>query len=679
MDADPNNDRPLSGPASYRYDENLPAESKMLQDLLKQAGMQELFESFYNLLKIPVAIIDFNANVLFSSRWQRICTLFHRVHPVTCSRCVESDRYLATQLDEGKPYTIYACKNGLTDCAAPILIDGKKVANVLIGQFLTQKPDEQWFRQQAQEFGFDVKDYIAALREVPLVEPARVPLILDLLIRMTGLITNLAVERKRAVEGQARQAIILDTIPQSVFWKDVGGKYLGCNAQFAKVAGLTRPDDIVGKTDNELPWPPREAAAYRADDSAIVASNRPRLHIEEVVQRADGKRIVADTSKVPLMDAGNRPYGVLGVFDDITERKRQEQALAESERKYRELVENANSIILRWRRDGRITFMNEFGLRFFGYTESELVGRSLIGTIVPEVESTGRDLQHLMERIRADPRAFEQNVNENVRRNGEHVWISWTNKVVLDEHGDVIELLSIGSDITEHLRAEEQVKSAYARATKNLDDAVATIAKIVEMRDPYTAGHQQRVAFLAVAIAREMNLEPSLIEQLRMAATIHDIGKINVPSDVLSKPGKLSTLEMQMIMTHAQSGYDIVKNMNFLPEVAQTILQHHERLDGSGYPNKLKGEEIRLEARILAVADVVEAMASHRPYRPALGIGAALAEISKNSGKWYDSQVVEACLRLFREKAFQFNSERLAEALSQAPDLKPPINIRAGT
>ncbi len=679
MDDDPDNDRLIGGPASYRYGEKLPVESEMLQDLLKQAGMQELFDSFYNLLKIPVAIIDLDANVLFSSRWQRICTLFHRVNPATCSRCIESDRYLATQLEEGKPYSIYACKNGLTDCAAPILIDGKKVANVFVGQFLTQKPDEQWFRRQAREFGLDVEDYIAALREVPLVDTAKVPLILDLLIRMTGLITNLAVERKRAAEGQARQAIILDTIPQSVFWKDAGGKYLGCNAQFAGVAGLTRPDDIVGKTDYELPWPPQEADAYRADDSAIVASNQARLHIEEVVQRADGKRILADTSKVPLVDAGNRPYGVLGIFDDITERKQQEQALAENERKYRELVENANSIILRWGRDGRITFVNEFGLRFFGYAESELVGRSLIGTIVPEVESTGRDLQHLMERIRADPRAFEQNVNENVRRNGEHVWISWTNKVVLDEYGEVIELLSIGSDITERLRAEEQVKSAYARVAKSLDDAVVTIAKIVEMRDPYTAGHQQRVASLAVAIAKEMNLEPSRVEQLRMAATIHDIGKINVPSDVLSKPGKLNKLEMQMIMTHAESGYEIVKNMNLLPEVAQTIEQHHERLDGSGYPNKLAGDEIRLEARILAVADVVEAMASHRPYRPALGIEAALSEIAENSGKWYDSQVVEACLRLFREKAFQFDSGRTAGVLSRAADLKPPINIRAGS
>ncbi len=180
-----------------------------------------------------------------------------------------------------------------------------------------------------------------------------------------------------------------------------------------------------------------------------------------------------------------------------------------------------------------------------------------------------------------------------------------------------------------------------------MNDAINTMVKIMEMRDPYTAGHQQRVAELATTIAREMKLEDTRIDQLRMAATIHDIGKMNVPSDILSKPGKITDNELNLIKSHPQGGYDILKGMDFHCNIAKTVLQHHERLDGSGYPNQLKGEDTLLEAKILAVADVVEAMVSHRPYRPALGLDKALEEITGNKGKLYDEDVVNACLKIF--------------------------------
>jgi len=178
----------------------------------------------------------------------------------------------------------------------------------------------------------------------------------------------------------------------------------------------------------------------------------------------------------------------------------------------------------------------------------------------------------------------------------------------------------------------------------------------VELRDPYTAGHQQRVADLASAIAVKMKLEDTRISQLKMAAVIHDIGKMYVPSDILSKPGRLSDVEFGLIRTHAQGGYDIVKSMDFPCNVAKTVLQHHERLDGSGYPNHLKGEDTLLEAKILAVADVIEAMASHRPYRSSLGIDKALEEISRNKGKLYDPDVVDTCLELFNRDKFEFKT-----------------------
>jgi PAS domain S-box-containing protein len=196
---------------------------------------------------------------------------------------------------------------------------------------------------------------------------------------------------------------------------------------------------------------------------------------------------------------------------------------------------------------------------------------------------------------------------------------------------------------------------ALASLDQALKSTVQAVAGAVEMHDVYTAGHQRHVADLAVAIAREIGLTEWQIEGIFLAGTIHDVGKLNVPAEFLSKPGKLTPLEYQVIQTHVQSGYDVIKGVNFPWPVAQSILQHHERLDGSGYPNRLKGEAISMEGRILTVADVVDAMQSHRPYRPALGLDAALAEIEAGKGRLYDPAVVDACTVLFRQKGFKFD------------------------
>ena len=184
------------------------------------------------------------------------------------------------------------------------------------------------------------------------------------------------------------------------------------------------------------------------------------------------------------------------------------------------------------------------------------------------------------------------------------------------------------------------------------DDIVHVIALTGEMKDAYTAGHQQRVAELACAIAKEMGLSYELVESLRLVGMIHDLGKIAIPADILAKPTRLRATEYELIKDHPRLGYEVLSTVEFLKPVAEIVLQHHERLDGSGYPQGLVGDQIRLEARIIAVADVVEAMFSHRPYRAGLGIDAALEEIETHAGQTYDPEVAAACLRLFREKGF---------------------------
>jgi putative nucleotidyltransferase with HDIG domain len=209
-------------------------------------------------------------------------------------------------------------------------------------------------------------------------------------------------------------------------------------------------------------------------------------------------------------------------------------------------------------------------------------------------------------------------------------------------------------DIARRESAEAEVQSTLNKLRSAMGGVVQAMALTVERRDPYTAGHQRRVSDLARGVAAEMALSAHQIDGIRMAGLIHDLGKICVPVEILSKPGQLSEIEHTLIKDHPQVGYEILKEIEFPWPVAQIVLQHHERIDGSGYPAGLCGEDILVEARTLAVADVVEAMASHRPYRPTLGRDMALEEISQNKGVLYDPDVVDACMKLLQEKDFQF-------------------------
>ncbi|TYB83440.1 MAG: PAS domain S-box protein [Kosmotoga sp.] len=240
-------------------------------------------------------------------------------------------------------------------------------------------------------------------------------------------------------------------------------------------------------------------------------------------------------------------------------------------------------------------------------------------------------------------------------KSGEYKWVlNWGRVIERDSNGNPVRSTGIHIDIDELRKTQEALKESMNQLKKISESAINALASAVDLRDPYTAGHQRKVAQLAVAIAKKMDLDPERIDSLRLAALVHDAGKIQVPSEILNKPGKLSDLEMSLIKEHPTVGWKLFKNIEFTYPLAEMIYQHHERLDGSGYPRGLSGDEIILEARIIAVADVVEAMSSHRPYRQALGIDAALEEIEKNAGKLYDPEVVKTCIELFKEEGFEF-------------------------
>jgi putative nucleotidyltransferase with HDIG domain len=242
---------------------------------------------------------------------------------------------------------------------------------------------------------------------------------------------------------------------------------------------------------------------------------------------------------------------------------------------------------------------------------------------------------------------------EIIRKDGTRRQIEVSASLKKNSSGKPIGFRGISRDITERKRAEEQLQQTLESLRKSVGATIQVMVSAVEMRDPYTAGHQIRTADLARIIATEMGLPKEKIDGIRMAGSIHDIGKISIPAEILTKPTKLTDIEFSLIKEHSHSGYEMLKDVESPWPLAQIVYQHHERMDGSGYPRNLKGNEILIEARIMAVADVVEAMASHRPYRPGLGIDAALAEIEKNKGTIYDNTVANACLKLFREKGYQ--------------------------
>jgi PAS domain S-box-containing protein len=304
--------------------------------------------------------------------------------------------------------------------------------------------------------------------------------------------------------------------------------------------------------------------------------------------------------------------------------------------------------------DGMLKYVNPATLALLGYSEEELLSRPFAQLIHAE------DREKLMEAHAKRMRGEETEPVKQFRALCKDGAVKWADShAVLIVWNGRAATLNFFTDITERKKAEASLAESFAQLRSALGATVQAIAVTVETRDPYTAGHQRRVADLARSIAREMNLSRDQIEGIRTAAIIHDLGKISVPAEILSKPAKLTDIEFSLIKTHPQSGYDILKDIEFPWPVARMVLEHHERMDGSGYPNGLKGDQTLLESRILSVADVVEAMASHRPYRPSLGIEAALEEIEKNREILYDGKVVDACLRLFREKKFHFSGHDL--------------------
>lgn len=500
--------------------------------------------------------------------------------------------------------------------------------------------------------------------------------------------------------------IVVETAPVRIFWKDGDLRYLGCNTRFAQDAGFSCPDELTGKSDFDMGWCD-QAELYRADDRAVMESGNPKLGYEELQTTPEGNTIWLRTSKVPLCDANHQTIGILGIYDDITEKKQGEIALQHANRALatlgavnRNLVHATDEPSLLQSICEAIVGQRGYRMAVVGYVQQDpeksikimasaghdagyLEGVRLSWSDADErgmgpsgvavrsgksqvCQDIANDPRYLPWRIDALKRGYLSGISLplgnaevfgvlNVYAEEAHAFTP--NEIALLEEmaGDLafgVHTLRMRQERDQMLIKNQQ---QLAQLRDNLEDTVRAISVMVEMRDPYTAGHQARVAELAAAIAMGMGLSQEQVHGIRVAGMVHDLGKIHVPAEILSKPGKLNDIEFTLIKTHPLAGFDILKDIDFPWPIAQIVLQHHERLDGSGYPLGLRGDQICTGARILSVADVVEAISSHRPYRPGLGIDAALMEIIRLRGSFYEPQAVDVCVALFREQGYTFS------------------------
>ena len=460
-------------------------------------------------------------------------------------------------------------------------------------------------------------------------------------------------EKERAQERATRLAHICDIAPSSIIVFNEAGYILYASEYTAQLHGYSK-SEILSMRIQDL-------TISSDTDTYALFLHQIKEHGEFIMKNSGRTK---QDAAIPLLiytksiEWDGSP-AFLSIGTDLTEQKKTEKELKTSLAQTQRILNHLQDGFYQAKLDGTFIRLNPRMAQIYGYPSVD----EMIQINAKSMYADLSDRAEMFQKLEREGRVTSH-VCLGRRRDGSHVWVSMHVQHLRDESGEIIGTEGLIRDITERRKLEQEIETQHESLKetnevlkKRLEQSINAISKVVELRDVYTSGHQKRVMQLACQIGSRIGLSEDAITNLSYGALIHDIGKIYIASDILNKPGKITNLEYQILQTHAEYSYNIAKEMD-LPQVILTmVLQHQERLDGSGYPRGCKGDEIILESRILSVADVVEAMTSHRPYRPALGIDAALAEIVSGRGKKYDATVVDLCVSLFREEGFSFSTD----------------------
>jgi PAS domain S-box-containing protein len=457
-------------------------------------------------------------------------------------------------------------------------------------------------------------------------------------------------ERKEAekalLESEKKYRSIFENAVEGMFQSTPDGQLITANPAMARIFGYANPEEMIAQVHNiglQLYSNEKDRRTFQQ----LLGEHGIAGGFEAPFYRKDGTVLWGTLNVRAVKDSADNVLYYEGTLEDITLRKSAEEELKESEVKYRHIFENAVMGIYQVTPNGQYLSANPVLASIHGYSFPEEMIESIADITQLYVDPSRRaELKRII-----DEQGFVKGFEIIMRRkDGSLHWVSNTARAIRNEHGTILYYEGTIEDITSRKLAEESIK----QLKQTLLGTLHALSRSIEIREPGITGHHRRVSNLGSAIARAMGLADDMAESIRIAGLVHDIGNMSVPSEILSKPGRLSEMEYNFVKFHPRSGYDILKETGLPYPVAEIVLQHHERMNGSGYPQGLKGKEMLLEARILAVANVVEAMVSPRPYRPARGIDAALEEIRKNKSTLYDTQAVDACLTLFKTKKFQF-------------------------
>jgi PAS domain S-box-containing protein len=455
---------------------------------------------------------------------------------------------------------------------------------------------------------------------------------------------------QRIRQAEAKYRSLFENAVEGIFQTTPEGRFLSVNPSIAKLFGYDSPQEFIRQIidiGGQHYVNPKDRETYKniLEREGIIKGFEVQLTNKE------GDLLWASISARVVKDDKGGILHYEGTVENITERKLAIEALKGERFTLKEYIDNLPLLAYGISAEGKIISCNNMVLKTLGYdNRDELIGKSACMLYGPESQD---EVSQMMERWKEKRKLINEEC-KIITKHGKILDVLLNIHAILDKNNIPLYFIATQLDITERKTMEETLKETVHKLKKATGGIIEVIVNSVEARDPYTSGHQIRVATLAVAIARAMGLSPHLIDGIQMAGMIHDLGKMSIPVEILSMPRKLTAIEYSLVKTHSMAGYNILKEINFTWPIAQIVLQHHERLDGSGYPHGLKGDEILPEAHIIAVADTIEAIASHRPYRCALGIDVALEEIEMNKNILYDAGVADVCVRLSREKGFPF-------------------------